>query len=152
MNEVPDTEWFSAYLDGELTADEQLRVEKMLAASPEARQLLEEFRALGTTLQNLPPRKLGEDLSRQVLEAAERRMLAASDSQGDAREQERAKPAASRAAETLKPRWREISRHGLPSLRALAWSGIAVAVAFLLSFMFSARAQDPGPDRHDPEP
>ena len=47
MNEVPDTEWFSAYLDGELTADEQLRVEKMLAVSPEARQLLEEFRALG---------------------------------------------------------------------------------------------------------
>ena len=28
MNDVPDTELFSAYLDGELTADEQVRVEQ----------------------------------------------------------------------------------------------------------------------------
>ncbi len=45
MNEVPETELFSAYVDGELTADEQARVEQLLAASPEARQLLEELRA-----------------------------------------------------------------------------------------------------------
>lgn len=43
MNNVPDTELFSAYLDGELTADEQVRVEQILAASPEARLLLEEL-------------------------------------------------------------------------------------------------------------
>ncbi len=45
MNEVPETELFSAYVDGELTAEEQARVEQILAASPEARQLLEELRA-----------------------------------------------------------------------------------------------------------
>ena len=45
MNDVPDTELLSAYLDGELTADEQVRVEQILAASAEARQLLEELRA-----------------------------------------------------------------------------------------------------------
>ena len=75
MNDVPDTELFSAYLDGELTADEQVRVEQILATSPEARQLFEELRALGSTLQGLPQEKLDEDLSARVLEVAERRML-----------------------------------------------------------------------------
>ena len=50
MNDVPDTELFGAYLDGELTAAEQVRVEQMLATSPDARQVLEELRALGSTL------------------------------------------------------------------------------------------------------
>jgi len=135
MNEVPDTELISAYLDGELTADEQFRVEKMLAVSPEARQLFEELRALGTTLQNLPQQKLDEDFSLRVLETAERRMLTASDSKGDAREQDRAKPAAGRAAETLKPWWRGISWHGMLSRRALVWSGIVVVAALMLHFM-----------------
>ena len=75
MNDVPDTELFSAYLDGELTADEQVRVEQILATSPEARQLVEELRALGSTLQGLPQKKLDEDLSARVLQVAERRML-----------------------------------------------------------------------------
>ena len=75
MNHVPDTELFSAYLDGELTADEKLRVEQILAASPEAGQLLEELRAVGSALKSLPQAKLEEDLSARVLEVAERRML-----------------------------------------------------------------------------
>jgi len=75
MNDVPDTELFSAYLDGELTADEHARVEQLLAASPVARQLLEELRAVGSSLQLLPQQKLDEDLSARVLEIAERRML-----------------------------------------------------------------------------
>ena len=33
----------SAYLDGELLADEQVRVEQLLATSAEARQLVEEL-------------------------------------------------------------------------------------------------------------
>jgi hypothetical protein len=135
MNEVPDTEWFSAYLDGELTADEQRRVEMMLAASPEARQLLEDFRALGATLQSLPQQTLDEDLSLCVLEAAEQRMLNASESDDETREQDRVKPVTGRAAETVKPRWREISWQGMLSRRALVWSGIAVAVALMLVFI-----------------
>ena len=69
MNNVPDTELFSAYLDGELTAAEQVRVEQLLATSPEARQLFEELRALGSTLQGLPQEKLDEDLSARVLKS-----------------------------------------------------------------------------------
>ena len=54
MNDLPQNELFSAYLDGELTAAEQAEVERVLAASPDARQLLEELRALSATLQALP--------------------------------------------------------------------------------------------------
>lgn len=75
MNDLPQNELFSAYLDGELTAAEQAEMEQLLATNPAARQLLNELRALSTTLQSLPRERLGEDLSRQVLRVAERRML-----------------------------------------------------------------------------
>ena len=138
MNDVSDTELFSAYLDGELTADEQVRVEQMLATSPEARQLLEELRALGGTLQGLPQEKLDEDLSARVLEIAERRMLLPDDCR-------RHKPSAGRAAEALQPPdadsigwlgipWREISWRGMFSTRALVWSAVVVATAIIISF------------------
>ncbi len=105
MNDVPDTELFSAYLDGELTADEQVRVEQILATSPEARQLLEELRALGSTLQELPQEKLDEDLSARVLEIAERRMLLPDDQAATG-----GKPSAGRAAEALRPVRRGLGR------------------------------------------
>jgi hypothetical protein len=145
MNDVPDTELFSAYLDGELTADEQVRVEQFLAASLEARQLLEELRALGGTLQGLPQEKLGEDLSARVLKVAERRMLLP-DRVPDKPPQETGdKPSAGRAAETLNPTdadsigwlgipWREISWRGMFSKRALIWSGVVVATAIIINF------------------
>jgi hypothetical protein len=75
MNDLRENELLSAYLDGELTAAERTEVERLLAANPAARQLLDELRALRATLQALPPRKLGEDLSRQVLREAGRRMI-----------------------------------------------------------------------------
>jgi hypothetical protein len=68
-------EILSAYLDGELTPAERADVEKWLADDGSARQLLDELRAVGGALRGLPRRKLGEDLSRQVLRAAERRIL-----------------------------------------------------------------------------
>jgi len=75
MNDLPQNELLSAYLDGELTAAEQAEMERLLATSPAARQLLDELRALSTTLQSLPQQKVGEDLSPRVLRVAERRML-----------------------------------------------------------------------------
>ena len=59
MSDVPETELFSAYLDGELTADEQVRVEQVLATSPAARQLFEELRALGSDLARTSPGEAG---------------------------------------------------------------------------------------------
>jgi hypothetical protein len=75
MNDLPQNELLSAYLDGELTAAEQAEVERLLAASPAARQLLDELRALSAAIQALPRQELDEDLGPQVLRVAERRML-----------------------------------------------------------------------------
>jgi len=141
MDDVPDTELFSAYLDGELTANEQVRVEQILAISPEARQLLEELRALGSTLQGVPQEKLDEDLSLRVMEVAEQRMLLPDRLSNDAGN----KPSAGRAAEFLNlPEadsthgpgipWREISWRGMFSKRALIWSSVVVATAIIISF------------------
>jgi anti-sigma factor RsiW len=120
MNNVPDNELLSAYLDGELTAAEQVEVEQLLSGSPEARQLLEEFRALSSTLQGLPQHKLGEDLSGPVLRIAERRMLTQPAPEG-----ELPKPA---------PAPRAMLRRILNS-RALVWSSLAVAVAVMLTVL-----------------
>src|SRR4051794_22086235 len=57
----------SAYLDGELNAEEQGRVEQLLATSAEARQLVEELRAIRAGLKELPQHKLGADFTADVL-------------------------------------------------------------------------------------
>jgi len=75
MMNVPENELFSAYLDGELTAAEQAKVERLLATSPAARQLVDELRALSASLQSLPVERLEGDLSGWVLRQAERRIL-----------------------------------------------------------------------------
>ncbi|MFO0899642.1 MAG: zf-HC2 domain-containing protein [Pirellulales bacterium] len=76
MNERPDDDLISAYLDGELSPAETAEVEKLLAESPEARQLLEDFRALGTGLRGLPKLHLDEGFRDRVLRQAERSTLA----------------------------------------------------------------------------
>ena len=75
MNDLPDNELLSAYLDGEVTAAERQQIEELLATSPATRRLLEQLRALSNTLHALPRESLGEDLSPRVLRLAERRML-----------------------------------------------------------------------------
>ncbi|HEV3006634.1 MAG TPA: zf-HC2 domain-containing protein [Pirellulales bacterium] len=70
-----DDELLTAYLDGELTADERRRVETLLADQPESRQLLDELRALGGTLASVPRYRLDADFASRVLRAAERTML-----------------------------------------------------------------------------
>ena len=77
MKSLPEYELLSGYLDGELTAAEQARVERLLADDPSARQLLDEFRTLGSTLRSLPREKMNQDLSAQVLLAAAQRKTSA---------------------------------------------------------------------------
>jgi anti-sigma factor RsiW len=72
MNHIPDDELLSAYLDGELPADERLRVERLLVEQPESRQLLDELRALRGTLDAVPRYRLESDFAERVLRAAER--------------------------------------------------------------------------------
>jgi hypothetical protein len=75
MNHESQNEMLSAYLDGELTADQRAQVEQLLERKPAARKLLEELRSLSATLKSLPRHKVGEDLSEIVLRTAELRML-----------------------------------------------------------------------------
>jgi hypothetical protein len=131
MENVPQNDLLSAYLDGELTAEEESQVERLLAASPEARQLLDELRALSSSLQALPPLAVGEDISEQVLRRAERRML--SEPEKDLSEHDESE--GDEEASSPEPRvWRTILRRALRP-RNLAWSGVAVAVALLLMVM-----------------
>jgi len=127
MKDLPENELFSAYLDGELTAAEQAEVEQLLADNPAARQLLDELRALSSTLQSMPQYALGEDLSDRVLRMAERRMLTDSERLSRPRGNGKTWPS-------------HLSR--LLNARALIWSGLAVAIAVM--FMLSQPPKEDG--------
>ena len=122
MLDVPENELYSAYLDGELTAEEQAEMEELLNNSSAARQLLDELRALSATLQSLPVVELNEDLSGRVLRAAERQVLS------QPAEAEQTRDATGR---DTAPRPRFFRRMLRP--RTLWWSGAAVAVALFLA-------------------
>lgn len=70
----PD-ELISAYLDGELTAEEEGRVEQRLHEDAKLQRMFHELRALRSTLQSIPATDPPEDLAERVLRQAERRML-----------------------------------------------------------------------------
>ncbi len=65
----------SAYLDGELSAQEQAMVEAALRDSAELRRLCDELRTLRTALQAIPDEPPPAGLAERVLRQAERRML-----------------------------------------------------------------------------
>jgi anti-sigma factor RsiW len=143
MKNVPENELFSAYLDGELTAEEQAQVERLLAASPSARQLLDELRALSATLQAMPTYELEEDLTPRVLRAAERRMLG--QKKAETEPPEEAAPPAGDLGPVPSP-WKGIGRR-LLAPRNLVWSAIAVAVAVMLMIFEPGHRRFAAPDR-----
>jgi hypothetical protein len=133
MIDLPENELFSAYLDGELTAEEQAQVEQLLATSAAARQLMDELRTLSSTLQSLPVHKPGVDLSQRVLRAAERQIL----SGGDLRPAEAGpppEPVPSPASIVGRDLWKRFLRP-----RSLLWAAAIFLVALFL------RLQEPGP-------
>lgn len=75
MNEIPNESWISAYLDGELNADERQQFDRWLSDNPAAHELMDELRALSQTLQTLPREELGTDFATRVLQRAERAVL-----------------------------------------------------------------------------
>ncbi len=146
MTNVPEDELFSAYLDGEMTAEEKARVERLLVSEPSARPFLDELRALSTTLQSLRTEKVGVDLSDAVLRTAERRMLADSPR------------AASRGIGPLFAAWSEVARRIAANPRVIVWSGLAVVVALMLALTapdggrHNEIAGDPTAAEPDPRP
>lgn len=67
MTNLEREELLSAYLDGEVTADERARVERWLAESSELRQLRDELVAMRAEIQSLPRQTLGHDLAAAVM-------------------------------------------------------------------------------------
>lgn len=121
MKDLPEHELLSAYLDGELTAAEQARVEQFLAGNPASRHVLDALRSVSTAVQGLPELHLGEDLSDRVLRQAERAILTGPDQP-------------SGCGSTSPPerlRWQELFRRVVTS-RGVAWSGAALAIALLI--------------------
>src|SRR5262249_10509798 len=116
----------SAYLDGELSAAEQARVEQLLATSAEARQIVDELRTLRTSLQELPRHKLGPGFAEQVRRRAE----------AESRETEvgSREPVAGQESgvATQAPELQTAHRPRLFNRRGIAWSIVAIAAALLL--------------------
>jgi anti-sigma factor RsiW len=132
----------SAYLDGELNAEERAHVEQLLASNAEARQLVDELRALRASLQELPQHSLELEFAQRVLVRAEREMAA---NQADAPIE--ASPAVAElmagdqspakiqpvgnVARTLQPAASQMRRI-LSNRRGLGWSCAAIAVALVV--------------------
>lgn len=71
-------ELLSAYLDGELNAEEQAYVEVQLRERVELRRLCDELRALRATLRAMPVSRPPENFAERVMRQAERQMLTGS--------------------------------------------------------------------------
>ena len=73
-HKIPE-ELISAYIDGELTSDEQVLVEQALCEDPQSRQLLEDLQSLHDRLQSIPRSEPSQDYTQQILRRAERAIL-----------------------------------------------------------------------------
>jgi len=126
MSDHFSDERLSAYLDGELTADEVASVEEHLRDNPESRRLVDELRALRDAMQSLPKHELDNDFSTRVLRKAEREMLADPTVETPLAESPIAQPVAA-------DRPRDMP-HDNP-WRRFAWPALVVAVAAMLLLM-----------------
>ncbi|MBX9787574.1 MAG: zf-HC2 domain-containing protein [Pirellulales bacterium] len=142
-----DEERLSAYLDGELSAEEQARVEQLLADEPAARQLLEELRVVSNTLQSLPRTRVPGDLAADVLREIERRGVRRAKQNSDG-SPSAVMPAAS--VPVVTPALRADRRDEPASwrqriVRPLVYVGIAVAVFAAVSLVTEPAGEGPLP-------
>lgn len=146
MTAIPDDELLSAYLDGELTADDSARVERLLAERPESRQLLEDLRLVRESLQALPRRRLDDDFSQHVLRQAEREVLHSgpdADPVAERAGQGNLLTAGNVAARDESANGEKTSAAASPSQafdwqrmrRPAAWAALALAAGLLIMFM-----------------
>lgn len=129
MSQEFNDELISAYLDGELTAEQQALVERKLKESPEHQQMRSELSVLRDSFQALPSYKLDEGFGRRVLRAAEREMLTSSDNSETA--------AGSGASSDDSPIPASVLPDSRPKWR-LAVGSVAAVAAMLLITLFLA--------------
>jgi anti-sigma factor RsiW len=117
----PDDELLSAYIDGELTADELRAVEEWLASDPAARALVEELRGVSSAVQALPRASVPAEWTAKLAERLD-------DARGNS---------------APNPPHHETNGHGdaMPSLpfgrssRGWWWSAAAIAAAVAIMLM-----------------
>lgn len=133
MNDDRQTirEQLSAYLDGELSPDQVVRLEQAVEADPGLAKELAGLQLARDAVGNLPRQRAGEDFVSRILEQAERAQLA------DALHEE--DPMA---------RWRWL-KHGSLAAAVLIFLILAGTVTFTLWRAPSARHQLPGGDAGD---
>ena len=123
-------ELISAYLDCELSSEQQALVEEQLMDNLEHRRMFEELRALRSGLQELPQASLGDDFAQRVLQRAERELLASpaggNDELSDGESSTRTEGMTSAATVTV----RDEQDAGI--LRGLVWAVAAMAAAIAL--------------------
>jgi anti-sigma factor RsiW len=125
MNRSEHDEILSAYLDDELSAVERCDVERRLQSDPQARQTLEQLRAVSGAVQSLPPFRLGADLSQDVLRQVEQERLAMA-----------AHDAVLASPRAEQPRKIDARREGGRRFlrpRALFWAAAAVVIGLFVS-------------------
>jgi anti-sigma factor RsiW len=135
--EAASLEVVSAYLDGELSAEELSRVQQQLETDEPARQYLQQLRALERDVHALPKHSLPEDFADRVLQRAERTALAAKQADSATRHD---------APALVTPAQRPEVQQSRTPWRGLAWSLAAVAAAVFLAVVLG---RDPGTDRTD---
>jgi anti-sigma factor RsiW len=72
----PIEELLSGFLDGELSEEERLQIEALLTAEPSVGARLESLRQLQADLRQVPQKRLSDDFSARVIEAARRQAIA----------------------------------------------------------------------------
>ncbi len=126
------SELISAFLDGEVTPEQQARVEERLVDNAEDRRLFEEMRAMRNGLQSLPRHELDRDLSEIVLRRAERAMLANEAPIPGEKSTEPPPVAEDRERSATAIVAHKPSSSEPPSSRPLIWFGLTVAAAVLV--------------------
>jgi negative regulator of sigma E activity len=140
MDRFADDERISAYLDGELTADEQSQFEDRLAESAELRQLVEELRALRGSLDLLPRHRLEDDFAERVLRRAEREVLVSGQPQSDS--SPAGPPAIDHRPASLAPAADRLTKPRRRSLRPLIYAAVAIAAAVLIVIFDPTRPKE----------
>lgn len=135
LPQQPDDELLSAYLDGELAADELHAVEDWLASDPAAQTLLDELRSVSRAVQALPKQAVPEEwsakLTKRLNEAA---------AQGDAHPKQASQANGnhrSNGQADATPRLR-IGR----STRGWWWSAAAIAAAVAIMVMLPRETEN----------
>ena len=128
MNEKIPEELISAYIDGELTSDEQVRVEQALLEDPRSQQLLEDLQALHDRLQAVPRSEPSQDYTQQILRRAERAILTEPSEMPGTSD-----GAKTPALQTAIP----VARSKQPAnLKHLIWATTALAATLMLALLF----------------